>query len=50
MACNTHCPKILQKTLLNNVGNVLLPFMVGQIHDSFTLVSVKDDEMLFQQC
>jgi hypothetical protein len=27
----------------------MLPFMVGQSHDGFTLVS-KKDEMLFQHC
>jgi hypothetical protein len=27
----------------------LLPFLVGQSHDSFTLLSVKD-AMLFQRC
>jgi hypothetical protein len=37
---NKHCAKILQETLLNSVSNDLLPFMVGQSHDSFTLLSV----------
>jgi hypothetical protein len=27
--------KILQETLLNSAANDLLPFMVGQSHDSF---------------
>jgi hypothetical protein len=31
----------------NSVSNDLLPFMVGQIHDNFTLLSAKD-VMLFQ--
>jgi hypothetical protein len=46
---NKHCSKILQEILLNSVSNDLLPFMVGQSHDSFTLLSVKD-VMLFQHC
>jgi hypothetical protein len=32
---------------LNSVSNDLLPFMVGQSHDSFTQLSEKD-VMLFQ--
>jgi hypothetical protein len=36
---NKHCSKIFQETLLNSVSNDLLPLMVGQSHDSFTLVS-----------
>jgi hypothetical protein len=44
--CNKYCSKILQETLeLSD----LLPLMVGQSHDSFTLLSVKD-VMLFQHC
>jgi hypothetical protein len=39
---NKHCSKISQETLLNNVSNELLPFMVGQSYDSVTLLSVKD--------
>jgi hypothetical protein len=46
---NKHCSKILQETLLNRVSNDLLPFMVGQSHDNFTLLSV-EDEVLFQYC
>jgi hypothetical protein len=46
---NKHCSKILQETLLNSVSDDLLPLMVGQSHDSFTLLSVKD-VMLFQHC
>jgi hypothetical protein len=41
-----HCSKNLQETLLNSVFYDLLPFMVGQSRDSFTLLSVKD-EMAF---
>jgi hypothetical protein len=44
---NKHCLKILQETLLNSASKDFLPFMVGQSHDSFTLLSVKD-LMLFQ--
>jgi hypothetical protein len=44
-----HCSEILQEQLLNSVSNELLPFMVGQSHDSFTLLSVKE-VMLFQHC
>jgi hypothetical protein len=40
--CNKHYSKILQETLSNAVSNDLLPFMIGQSHDSFTLLSVKD--------
>jgi hypothetical protein len=39
---NKHCSKILQETLLNSVANDLLPFIVVQSRDSFTLLSVKD--------
>jgi hypothetical protein len=39
----------LAGTLLNSVSKELLPFMVGQSHDSFTLLRVKD-EMLIQHC
>jgi hypothetical protein len=46
---NKHCSQILQETLLNSVSNDSLPFMVGQSHDSFTPLSVKD-VMLFQHC
>jgi hypothetical protein len=46
-AVNKHCLKISQETLLNSVSNDLLSFMVGQIHDSFTLLSAMD-VMLFQ--
>jgi hypothetical protein len=46
---NKHCSEILQETLLNGVSYDLLPFMVGQSYDSFTLLSVKD-VMLFQHC
>jgi hypothetical protein len=49
LSCNKHCSKIVQDTLLNSVSNELLPFMVRQSHDSFTLLSVKD-AMLFQHC
>jgi hypothetical protein len=41
---NKHYLKILQETLLNSVVNELLPFMVGR-HNSFTLLSVKDDDI-----
>jgi hypothetical protein len=41
--------KSRRKQLSNSVSNDLLPFMVGQSHDSFTLLSVKNG-MLFQQC
>jgi hypothetical protein len=34
---------------LNSVSTDLIPFMVGQSHDNFTLLSVKD-VMLFQHC
>jgi hypothetical protein len=44
-----HCSKILQETLLNSVSNDLRPCMVGQSHDSFTLLSAKDAR-LFQHC
>jgi hypothetical protein len=46
---NKHCSKILQEQLLNSISNGLLPFMVGQSHGSFTLLSAKD-VMLFQHC
>jgi hypothetical protein len=46
---NKHCSKILQETLLNSVSNDLIPFVVGQSYDSFTLLSVKD-VMLFHHC
>jgi hypothetical protein len=46
---NKHCSKIAQETLLNSVSYDLLPFMVGQSQDNFTLPSVKD-VMLFQHC
>jgi hypothetical protein len=46
---NKHNSKISQETLLNSVSNEWLPLMVGQSHDSFTLLSVKD-VMLFQHC
>jgi hypothetical protein len=46
---NKHCSEILQETLLNSVSNDLLPFMVGQSHDSLTQLRVKD-VMLFQNC
>jgi hypothetical protein len=49
VSCNKHCWKILQETLLKRVSNDLLPFIVGQGHDSFTLLSVKD-VMLNQHC
>jgi hypothetical protein len=39
----------MQEALLKSVSNDLLPFMVGQSYDSFTLLSVKD-AMLFQHC
>jgi hypothetical protein len=39
----------MQETLLNIACNELLPFMVGQNRDSFTLLSVQD-VMLFQHC
>jgi hypothetical protein len=35
-----HCVKISLKTQLNSVSNELLPFIVGQSHDSFSLLSV----------
>jgi hypothetical protein len=47
LAHNKHCSKISLETLLSSVFNDLLPFMVGQSHDSFTLLSVKD-MMLYQ--
>jgi hypothetical protein len=34
--------EISQETLLNSVFNDFLPLMVGQSHDSFTLLIVKD--------
>jgi hypothetical protein len=37
ISVNKHCSKILQETLLNSVSKDLLPFMVGQSHDSFAL-------------
>jgi hypothetical protein len=40
--CNTHCSKILQETLLNSVANDLLPLMVGQSRESFSLLSAND--------
>jgi hypothetical protein len=46
---NKHCYKISQETHLNSVTYDLLPFMVGQRHESFTLLSV-NDVMLFQHC
>jgi hypothetical protein len=46
---NKHCSKILKERLLNSVSNDLLPFMVGQSHDSLTLLRVKE-VMLFQHC
>jgi hypothetical protein len=45
---NKNCSKILQKTLLNSVLKDLLLFMVGQSHDTCTLLSVK--YVLFQHC
>jgi hypothetical protein len=39
---NKYCSEILQETLLNSVSKDLLPFMVGQSHDSFTLLSAKN--------
>jgi hypothetical protein len=36
--CNKHSSKISQETLLNSVSNELLPSMIGQSHDSFTLL------------
>jgi hypothetical protein len=39
---NKHCSKILQEKLVNSVSNDLLLFMVGQSHDSFTLLSAKN--------
>jgi hypothetical protein len=44
---NKRCLKILQERLLNRAFNDWLPLMVGQSHDSFTLLSVRD-VMLFQ--
>jgi hypothetical protein len=44
---NKHCLEILQETLLNSVSIDLLPFMVGQSHDSLTLLNVK--EVICQQ-
>jgi hypothetical protein len=44
-----NCTEILQESLLNSVSNDLLPFMVGQNRDSFTLLSAKD-VMLFHPC
>jgi hypothetical protein len=44
-----HCSEILQETLLTSVSNDLLPLMVGQSHDSFTLLSAKN-VMSFQHC
>jgi hypothetical protein len=48
-AGNKHCLKILQERFLNSVANDLLPFMVGQSHESFTLLSV-NDVGLFLHC
>jgi hypothetical protein len=39
---NKHVSKISLETLLNSVSNDLLPFMVRQSHDSFTLLVVSD--------
>jgi hypothetical protein len=39
---NKHCWKILQEIILKIVSNDLILFMVGQSHNSFTLLSVKD--------
>jgi hypothetical protein len=39
----------MQEALLNSVSNDLLSFLVGQIHNSFTLLSVKE-VLLFQHC
>jgi hypothetical protein len=38
----------LSADLLNSVPNDLLTFMVGQSHDSLTLLSAKKVMMLFQ--
>jgi hypothetical protein len=46
---NKHCLKTLLETLLNSVSNDLLPFVVGQSHDSYPLMSVKD-VLLCQHC
>jgi hypothetical protein len=46
---NKHSSKISQETLLNSVSIEMLPFKVGEKHDSFTLMSVKD-VMVFQHC
>jgi hypothetical protein len=40
--CNKHCSEILMETPLNSVTNGLFPFMVGQSHESFTLLSVNN--------
>jgi hypothetical protein len=39
----------LQERLLNSVANDLLPFMVGQSHESLTLLRV-NDVGLFLHC
>jgi hypothetical protein len=46
---NKDCSKILQETRLNRVANGLLPFLVGQSHESFTLLIV-NGVGLFQHC
>jgi hypothetical protein len=49
---NIICSKISHETLLNTcsvIHDFLLPLMVGQSHDSFKLLSVKD-VILFQHC
>jgi hypothetical protein len=38
-----------KETLMSSVSDELLPFVVGQSRDSFTLLRVKD-VMLFQHC
>jgi hypothetical protein len=43
-----HCQQANQ-VLCNGISNALLPFMVGQSHDRFTLLRVKN-VMLLQYC
>jgi hypothetical protein len=47
--CNKHCSEILLETLLSSVSNDLLPFVVGQGHNSLTLLRLKK-VMLSQHC
>jgi hypothetical protein len=46
---NKHCLKILQETPFNSDSNGLLPFMVGQSHDSVPTAECQN-AMLLQHC